>query len=203
METSRAYSVLHVKAMDEDDDARIIRGVATDPSPDRVGDIVEPLGVKFANPMPLLWQHRSDMPVGTVKFDKPTKSGITFEARFAKAEKSETLKSRIEEAWESVKLGLVSAVSIGFRSLEHAYIKETGGIHFLKSEVYELSLVTIPAQSAAVITAIKNLDQAALASAGTARGSVKTAAELSGQSKRVPVQLIQRRKPHQITVTRS
>lgn len=196
---NRAYSVLHVKEMDEDDDQRIIRGIATTPTPDRVGDVVEPDGVKFQNPMPLLWQHRADMPVGTVKFDKPTKKGITFEARFAKAEKSETLKARIDEAWESVKLGLVSAVSIGFRSLEHAVMKD-GGYRFIRSEVYELSLVTIPAQADAVITAVKNFDQAALASAGIARGEVKTAAERSGH-KTGPVQLIPRRKPQLIAVT--
>lgn len=199
---NRAYSVLHVKAMDEDDDARVIRGIATAPTPDRVGHIVDPEGVRFTNPTPLLWQHRHDMPVGTVKFDKPTKKGITFEARFAKASKSATLMARIDEAWESVKLGLVSAVSIGFRSLEHAVMKD-GGYHFIKSEVYELSLVTIPAQADAVITAIKNFDQSALASAGTARGANEPAAELSGQKKRAAVQLIPRRRAQHIQVTRS
>jgi HK97 family phage prohead protease len=196
---NRAYSVLHVKALDEDDEARIIRGVATTPTPDRVGDVVEPQGVKFQNPMPLLWQHRADMPVGTVKFNKPTKDGITFEARFAKAEKSQTLKDRIDEAWESVKLGLVSAVSIGFRSLEHAVMND-GGYRFIRSEVYELSLVTIPAQAEAVITAIKNFDRAALASAGTARGESEPAACSSGQKKHVTVELIPRRRT-QIQIT--
>lgn len=196
---NRAYSVLHVKALDEDGEARIIRGVATTPTPDRVGDVVEPQGVKFQNPMPLLWQHRADMPVGTVKFNKPTKDGITFEARFAKAEKSQTLKDRIDEAWESVKLGLVSAVSIGFRSLEHAVMND-GGYRFIRSEVYELSLVTIPAQAEAVITAIKNFDRAALASVGTARGESEPAADSSGQKKHVTVQLIPRRRT-QIQIT--
>lgn len=196
----RAYSVLTVKEMGEDDDARMIRGVATTPTPDRVGDVVEPEGVKFHNPMPLLWQHRSDMPVGTVKFNKPTKDGITFEARFAKAEKSETLKARIDEAWESVKLGLVSAVSIGFRSLEYAVMKD-GGYRFIRTEVYELSLVTIPAQAEAVITAIKHFDRAALASAGTARGAIKPAADSSGPKKHVTVQLTPRRRAQPIVVT--
>ena len=36
---------------------RMITGVATTPTPDRVGDIIEPLGVRFNNPLPLLWQH--------------------------------------------------------------------------------------------------------------------------------------------------
>ena len=71
---NRAYSVLTVKAIDED--KRVIRGVATTPSVDRVGDIIDPLGVKFENPLAFLWQHRHDQPIGSVKFDKPTKDGI-------------------------------------------------------------------------------------------------------------------------------
>lgn len=153
---NRAYSVLDVKSVDTEQ--RIIRGTATTPSPDRVGDIVEPLGVSFKNPMPLLWQHKSDKPVGTVSFDKPTKGGITFEARLAKIDEPGTLKDRIDEAWQSVKAGLVRAVSIGFRSLEHSFIEGTGGIRFLQSEVMELSLVTIPANADATITAIKEFD---------------------------------------------
>lgn len=164
---NRAYSILTVKAIEEDQ--RIIRGVATTPSPDRVGDIVEPLGVKFKNPMPLLWQHQADKPVGTVKFDKPTKDGITFEAKLANVDEPGTLKDRIDEAWQSVKAGLVRAVSIGFRSLEHAFM-ENGGIRFAESEVMELSLVTIPANADATITQIKSIDTELRAASGITDG---------------------------------
>jgi HK97 family phage prohead protease len=153
---SRAYSVLSVKAVEEDQ--RVIRGVATTPTPDRVGDIVEPLGVEFKNPLPLLWQHQASKPVGFVKFDKPTKDGITFEAKIERTEEPGTLKDRLDEAWLSVKMGLVRAVSIGFRSLEEAYDREKGGWHFLRTEVMELSLVTIPANSDATITLVKQFD---------------------------------------------
>ena len=152
--TNRAYAVLEIKSVAED--KRIIRGVATTPSTDRMGDIVEPMGVSFKNPMPLLWQHKHDKPVGFVKFDKPTKEGITFEAELPQIAEEGTLRDRIEEAWQSVKAGLVSAVSIGFRAVEYAFLDD-GGIRFMKSEVYELSLVTIPANADAVITA-KNFD---------------------------------------------
>jgi HK97 family phage prohead protease len=152
--TNRAYAVLEIKNVAED--KRIIRGVATTPSTDRVGDIVEPMGVSFKNPMPLLWQHQHDKPVGFVKFDKPTKEGITFEAELPQIAEAGTLRDRIEEAWQSVKAGLVSAVSIGFRAVEYAFLDD-GGIRFMKTEVYELSLVTIPANADAVITA-KNFD---------------------------------------------
>lgn len=152
---NRAYSLLHVKSVDND--KRIITGIATTPTPDRVGDIVEPLGVKFKNPMPLLWQHRHDSPVGKVKFDKPTAKGITFTAEIAKTDEPGTLKDRLDEAWQSVQLGLVSAVSIGFRALKYDVMSE-GGLRFKESEVFELSLVTIPANSQAIIAAVKSLD---------------------------------------------
>lgn len=157
---NRAFARLDIKAVNED--RRVIRGVATTPTVDRVGDIIEPLGVHFRNPMPLLWQHRSDQPIGTVKFDKPTKDGITFVAELPEVEEAGTLQDRIEEAWQSIKLGLVRAVSIGFRAIEYAFM-ETGGIRFSEVEVYELSAVTIPANAEAVITSLKTMDSAAVA----------------------------------------
>lgn len=155
----RAYSFLTVKAVNEE--KRVIRGIATTPAMDRVGDIVEPMGVKFKNPMPFLWQHRHDQPIGKVKFDKPTKDGITFEAELPIIDEPGTLKDRVDEAWTSIKLGLVPAVSIGFRPIEYSYMDE-GGIRFLESEVYELSAVTIPAHQDAIITSMKSMDAAAL-----------------------------------------
>ena len=160
---NRAYSILTVKAVE--DDERVIRGTATTPRPDRVGDVVEPLGVKFTNPMPLLHQHDSDRPVGTVKFDKPTAEGITFEARLPKIEEPGPLKDRVDTAWGEVKAGLVRAVSIGFRALEYAFMDE-GGIRFIASEVLELSLVTVPANADATISQIKSIDAPLLAATG-------------------------------------
>ncbi|WP_421367000.1 phage major capsid protein [Agrobacterium tumefaciens] len=160
---NRMYSVLTVKSVE--DDERIIRGVATTPNPDRVGDIVEPLGVQFKNPMPLLHQHDHDKPVGTVTFAAPTKDGITFEARLPKIEDVGPLRDRIETAWGELKAGLVRAVSIGFRSIEHAWL-DGGGIRFIKSEVLELSLVSVPANADAVISTIKSIDRNLLAATG-------------------------------------
>lgn len=158
--TRRAYSYLTIKSVSED--KRIIRGIATTPSVDRVGDIVEPLGVKFNNPMPFLWQHNHELPIGTVKFDKPTEAGITFEAEIPIITEDGTLRDRIEEAWQSIKLGLVRAVSIGFRAIEYSFM-DNGGVRFQESEVFELSAVTIPAQPDAVMTSLKNMDAAGIA----------------------------------------
>lgn len=153
----RAYSVLQVKAID--DDERVIRGIATTPSPDRVGDVVVPEGVQFKNPSPLLWQHQHDKPVGTVKFDKPTKAGVTFEARIPKVLEPGVLKDRVDEAWQSVKYNLITAVSIGFRAVDGQVERlKSGGLKFNACEILELSLVSVPAQSEAAIMAIKSLD---------------------------------------------
>lgn len=153
----RMYSILAVKAVD--DDERVIRGVATTPTPDRVGDVVEPLGVSFKAPLPLLHQHDHRSPVGSVTFDKPTKDGITFEARLPKIDEPGPLKDRVDTAWGEVKAGLVRGVSIGFRALEDGIERmKSGGIRFMKTEVLELSLVTVAANQDAVISMIKSID---------------------------------------------
>lgn len=153
---NRAYSKIEIKSVDEGQ--RVIKGVATTPSVDRVGDIIDPLGVKFTNPMPFLWMHDHQTPVGAVTFDKPTKNGITFEAQFVHPDtvESATLKDRLQLAWDSVKTGLVRAVSIGFRPLEWAFL-DGGGIRYDESEVYELSGVTVPANADALIAGVKSL----------------------------------------------
>lgn len=154
----RAYSLFTVKALDTE--RRIIQGVATTPEPDRLGDIIEPLGVAFKNPLPLLLFHDTTRPVGTVTFDAPTRKGISFTARIPEIAEPGTLKDRVDEAWQSVKARLVTGVSIGFRAARDAIesIRETGGQRFLKTEVVELSLVTVPANASAQIHTIRQLD---------------------------------------------
>jgi HK97 family phage major capsid protein/HK97 family phage prohead protease len=156
---TRAYSVLTVKAVDQEQ--RTITGLASTPAPDRHGDIVEPLGVQFKNPLPLLLYHDTQKPVGTVTFDRPTAAGIRFTATLPTIAEPGTLRDRIEEAWQSIKNGLLVGVSIGMRPIEHVFNKETGGFRFLQAEVCELSLVAIPANAAATISSIKSLDLAA------------------------------------------
>jgi HK97 family phage prohead protease len=185
---NRMYSVLTVKAVE--DDERVIRGVATTPSPDRVGDVVEPLGVQFRNPMPLLHQHDSNSPVGTVTFDRPTDKGITFEARLPKIAEPGPLKDRVDTAWGEVKAGLVRAVSIGFRALDDGVeLMKTGGIRFLRSEVLELSLVTVPANADAKISLIKSIDRPLLAASGKEPTAVDRPVPPGASGKSQPVYL--------------
>jgi HK97 family phage prohead protease len=152
---TRAYALLEIKSIDKAQ--RTITGMATTPSPDRVGDIIDPLGAKFTNPLPLLWQHDSGQPVGSATFGKPTKNGIPFTATIASVDQPQTLKDRLDEAWSSIEAKLVRGVSIGFRGLEYSFM-ESGGIRFTETEILELSIVTIPANAEATIQTIKRFD---------------------------------------------
>lgn len=155
MNVQRAYSLFEVKSLDAEQ--RIFRGVATTPTADRMGDTIDPMGATFKNPLPLLHQHDHRLPIGLVRFDKPTKHGIDFEAEIPDIEEPGPLKDRIDTAWGEIKHGLVRAVSIGFRSLKHAY-RDDGGIEFQEIEIYELSSVTVPANADAIVTAVKSMD---------------------------------------------
>lgn len=181
---NRAYSILEVKSVDED--RRVISGIATTPTVDRMGDIIDPLGVKFNNPLSFLWQHQHDKPIGECKFSKPTKSGIEFEATIASVDEPGILKDRLDEAWQSIKAGLVRAVSIGFRPIEYAFM-DNGGIRYSETEVYELSAVTIPANSDALITTVKSLDAAARLEAGVPDPEIPSAPEPQPEGKKAVV----------------
>ena len=156
---TRAYSLLTIKALDPE--RRTITGIASTPAPDRMGDIVEPLGITFRNPLPLLLYHDPKKPVGAVTFTAPTAAGLAFEATLPVVAEAGALRDRIDEAWQSIQAGLLAGVSIGFRSIKDAFDKTTGGMRFLQTEILELSLVTIPANAAATIHTIKSLDLAA------------------------------------------
>lgn len=189
----RAYAVLEIKAIDEE--KREIEGIATTPTPDRYGDIVEPKGAQFKLPLPLLWQHNSREPIGHVISAKVTPEGITVRCKFAMITEPGKLKERLDEAWQSVKSGLVRGLSIGFTSIEDARIKDTYSIHFLKWEWIELSACTIAANAEASITAIRSADRLLRAALGASHGVVvrldHTSPGASGQKQQqVPKGLI-------------
>lgn len=159
----RAYSTIELKAVD--DDARVIEGIASTPTPDRMNDIVEPMGAEFKLPLPFLWQHRHDQPIGHVTYAKPTKAGIPFRVQLVKWDEPGLLKDELDRAWQSIKARLVRAVSIGFRVLAYE-IMENHGWRITSWEWLELSAVTIPANSDATINTIKSIDRGFLAASG-------------------------------------
>lgn len=175
----RAYSMIEVKGFNNASGKRIFSGIATTMDVDRVNDTIDPLGVKFKNPLVLLHQHDHDRPIGTVTFKKPTAKGIEFTAEIPVIDEPGPLKDRVDTAAGEIEHGLVRAVSIGFRPLKWSY-RDDYGIDFQEIEVYELSTVSVPANAAALITgvgksmiqAIKSLDVNVPAASGTTEPNV-------------------------------
>lgn len=160
----RAYSVLTVKSFD--DANRTFEGIATTPTPDRMGDIVEPQGAQFTLPIPLLWQHDNCCPVGSVIEAKVSAAGIWIKGQIAQIDEDGELKERLTMAWQSLKIKLVRGLSIGFMPIESARIEGTWSDRYLKWDWMELSCVTIPANAEATIKAVKSADQAQRAAMG-------------------------------------
>ena len=157
-DNQRAFAAFEVKSVNSS--GRKFSGWATTPATDRVGDTINSLGVKFKNPLVLLSGHNHSLPIGRAIFKKPTERGVEFEAEIPEIPEGEdygSLRDRVNTAWGEIKLGLVRAVSIGFRALKFDF-KENGGTDFHEIEVFELSTVAIPALPQAVITAVKSMN---------------------------------------------
>lgn len=157
---TKAYSTLQIKSVTDTDDERIITGIATTPSTDRDDDILEPLGAKFTLPIPLLSHHNHSQPIGEVIQAEVTAGGILITAKIAKIDEDGKLKERIDEAWQSIKSGLIKGLSVGFKIKEYSYIENSWGLHIKEWEWWELSIVTIPANADAVITSVKQIKDA-------------------------------------------
>jgi HK97 family phage prohead protease/HK97 family phage major capsid protein len=170
----RAYSVIEIKAVDKEQ--RIIEGIATTPKTDRVGDIIEPEGAVFKLPIPLLWQHRGDSPIGHVIEARVTNDGIHVRAQIERMDEPGELKNLLDRAWQSIGKKLVRGLSIGFSPLEWSDIKGTFGQRFTSWEWLELSAVTIPANVDATITSVKQFDTNAPAVPGNGAHHIPAAA---------------------------
>lgn len=126
----------------------------------------------LASRMPsLLWQHRSGEPIGVYSAVKEDSVGLHVEGKLA-------LKTaRGAEAYELLKMGAVSGLSIGFISREDSYDKVSGIRTLKKLDLWEVSLVTFPANDAARVSGVKSID--AIASLSDAEAYLRDAGGLS------------------------
>lgn len=145
--TTNRQTFLAVKAL-EREDGRWIEGWATTGREDRVGDIVVPEGATFALPLPLLFAHKHDEPIGSVVRAEVTKAGIRIRAKLTEGV------ARAEEVWKLLQDGALTAVSIGFQALKHSALP-TGGLRFDQWEWHELSVVSVPCNPDARISVAK------------------------------------------------
>lgn len=178
MTLNRACTLMTVKSVNEDE--RVITGIASTPSPDRDGDILESGGAAFRSDTPFLWQHDRSQPIGTCT-PKMVKEGLQITAKLVKPtpDMPSQLAARLDEAWASIKAGLVRGLSIGFRPIEYSFLDE-GGIRFLSWDLLEVSAVTIPANAECSIQTVKSFDRQLLAASGTQKLPVETTTSPAG-----------------------
>ena len=154
---NKFYSLLDVKSID--DNQRIIKGIATDVSPDHVGDRINLQGIELTGAtVPLLIQHDHDLPIGTVTDLQPTAKGLMMTAKLPTKVDSPELQSRIDTAFSEIKAGLRTGLSIGFIGIDWEYLSDDTRL-FTKIKLLEISVVTIGCNPRAGITEVKRLAQ--------------------------------------------
>ena len=108
---------------------------------------------KAAGTMPaLLWQHRSDEPIGVWTSMVEDQKGLAVVGQLA----MDTTRGR--EAHALLKMRAINGLSIGFYSKEWKYDTENDVRTLTEVDLWETSLVTFPANSAARVTAVKSIE---------------------------------------------
>ncbi|UCV00289.1 HK97 family phage prohead protease [Acidovorax radicis] len=128
---------------------------------DRGGDIVaagafaETLAAaKAAGRLPaMLWQHRQAEPIGVYTEMEEDSIGLKVKGKLA-------LKTaRGAEAYELMKMGAISGLSIGYRVRDDSWDRVTGVRTIKKADLHELSLVTMPMNDASRVSAVKTIEE--------------------------------------------
>jgi HK97 family phage major capsid protein/HK97 family phage prohead protease len=129
--------------------------VLSDETVDRYGDVIDAKGWDLKNfrKNPIaLFGHSAGFPIGT--WSNIRVEGGKLMARLNLAAKGTS--QRIDELISLVEQGILRAVSVGFRPLEAEPIdkeKPFGGQRYTKQELLETSLVSVPANPAALAVA--------------------------------------------------
>jgi HK97 family phage major capsid protein/HK97 family phage prohead protease len=129
--------------------------VLSDATVDRYGDVVEPTGWDLRsfrkNPI-ALFGHSASFPIGKWQDVRVEDGKLKGRLEFAKAGTS----YRIDELRRLVEQGILKAVSVGFRPLKAEPIDPAdprGGQRYKRQELLETSLVSVPANPAALAVA--------------------------------------------------
>lgn len=101
----------------------------------------------------LLWQHRAGEPIGAYKSMQETPSGLLVTGQLA-------LKTqRGAEAYELMKMGALSGLSIGGFSQKADYDQKTDIRTIKEFDLMEVSVVTFPMNDSARVAAVKSIEE--------------------------------------------
>jgi HK97 family phage prohead protease len=125
---------------------------------DELGDVVEPGAftktLAGSKERPLLWNHRD--PIGMVQLtDSP--GGLLVQAKLSLAVR------QAAEAYTLLKDNIVRGLSIGYETIRSDFVGPVRHLRELK--LWEVSLVTLPANTQAVVTGVKTAQDAQIRAA--------------------------------------
>lgn len=123
---------------------------------DSYGDIVEKgafkkLFEKSNTVVPVLWQHDTRQPIGGASSFKEDQNGLYMKAELV----LEVQKA--QEARALAKAGVVTGLSIGYTVNEYTHNKEEGVTYLTDLTLWEVSLVTFPANTEARVEGVKQV----------------------------------------------
>lgn len=122
---------------------------------DTGGDIVLPgafarsLRKRGAGGVKMLWQHKTDEPIGVWTSVEEDARGLKVAGRL------DLSVARAREALSLMRSGAVDGLSIGFRALRAATDKSRGARRLLEIDLWEISLVTFPMLPQARVAYVK------------------------------------------------
>lgn len=99
----------------------------------------------------LLWQHDTASPIGVYEEMREDETGLYVKGRLSDVQRG-------REAYTLLSDGALSGLSIGFRTLKSSMDEETGIRTLTELELWEVSLVTFPANDAARVMGVKTAD---------------------------------------------
>lgn len=154
----KVYELLNISIKSIDEESKTITAIGSKETIDRDGDVVKLDGMDLKNfkrnPV-VLWTHNAyDLPIGRAEKVWVDNKKLMFKIKFASAEEN----PKAEYVYKLFKGGYLNAFSIGFRpDYETVTYKEVKGkqVRYINnSELFEISAVNIPANTAALIQSI-------------------------------------------------
>ena len=148
-----------------DEDKRIFRATITDQTVDRDKEVILAKGMnikEFKKNGIILFNHDKNMPIGKSIDIKRVGDALVMTGKLA----LEGTISEADKIWQLIKQGILKSMSIGFMGTEFRMptkedIKDFGKevIRVIsKSQLLEVSVVSVPANQNALITAFKDMD---------------------------------------------
>ena len=144
------------KFVEEADDGSVnIKGYASTNDTDRAGDVIEKEAWEkggldnYTNNPVILFNHDYNRPIGRATGLETDDRGLRIAANISKSAGDVT---------NLVKEGILRALSVGFRVKDADYIEETDGLKISDAELFEVSVVSVPANQAATFSVAKSFD---------------------------------------------